>query len=73
MAELGKWLMVTGVVLAVVGVVVWGLGRSGFQGLLGDIRIEGEHGRFYFPIVTCIVLSILLTGLLWIWRWFNGR
>jgi hypothetical protein len=73
MAELGKWLVLTGLALAAVGAVVWGLGRSGFQGLPGDIRIEGEHGRFYFPIVTCIILSAILTGVLWIWRWFNGR
>jgi hypothetical protein len=73
MTEMGKWLAVAGVVLAAAGVVIWGLGRAGFQGLPGDIRYEGAQGRFYFPIVTCIELSALLTGALWLWRWLNGR
>jgi len=73
MSEMGKWLVAAGVVLAAVGMGGWGLGRAGFQGLPGDIRYEGAHGRFYFPIVTCIVLSALLTGVLWLWRWLNGR
>jgi hypothetical protein len=40
----------------------------GFRGLPGDIRIEGEHSRVFFPIVTCVVLSAALTGVLWLRR-----
>jgi hypothetical protein len=40
-----------------------GLGR-----LPGDIRIQTDHGVFYFPVVTCIVLSIVLTIVMWLLR-----
>lgn len=69
MRELGKLIAVIGVIITLVGLVMWGgfvpkwLGR-----LPGDIRIEREHSAFYFPIVTCIVLSILLSLLLSIFR-----
>jgi hypothetical protein len=35
--------------------------------LPGDIRIEGRHGGFYFPVVTCVLLSAVLTLLGWLW------
>lgn len=73
MSEVGKILIGTGVLIAVIGVIVWAIGRSGFRGLPGDIAYEGEHVHFYFPIVTCIVLSILLTASVWLWRWLSGR
>ena len=69
MHELGKFVAVIGVIITLVGLMMWGglvpkcLGR-----LPGDIRIEREHSVFYFPIVTCIVLSILLSLLLSIFR-----
>ena len=69
MRELGKFVAVIGVIITLVGLIMWGglvpkwLGR-----LPGDIRIEREHSVFYFPIVTCIVLSILLSLLLSIFR-----
>ncbi len=72
MTQMGKILVAMGVVLVGVGLTLWALGRSGFRGLPGDIRIEGEHTRFYFPIVTCLALSAALTALLWLWRWFRG-
>jgi len=73
MSEIGKVLIAVGALLMLVGVVVWALGRVGFHGLPGDIRYQGEHVRFYFPIVTCIVLSIVLTAAMWLWRWLRGR
>jgi hypothetical protein len=36
--------------------------------LPGDIVIRGRNSTFYFPIVTCLVISLLLTGLLWLFR-----
>lgn len=71
MMQLAKIIIAMGVVLVVVGVAVWALGRVGFRGLPGDIRAEGQHTRFYFPIVTCLVLSVLLTAGLWLWRWLS--
>lgn len=62
--ELGRILLVIGVVLVVVGGLA-ALGvRLPFGRLPGDIAIEGERGGVYLPIATMIVVSILLTILL---------
>lgn len=59
--ELGRVLLVIGVVLVVVGGLA-ALGvRLPFGRLPGDIAIEGERGGFYFPIATMIVISLVLT------------
>jgi len=69
MNELGKLLFVTGLVLAAAGLILWsGLGRSWLGRLPGDLHYSKGHFSFYFPIVTCLVLSILLTLLLWLLR-----
>jgi hypothetical protein len=73
MQDLGRWLIYAGLALAAAGCVVWLLGRSGFRGVPGDIRYESDHVRVYFPVVTCIVLSIVLTAISWLWRWFTRR
>lgn len=73
MAEFGKLIVLLGLVLIVIGGVTWALGRSGFRGLPGDIVYTSGNVRIYFPIVTCILLSILLTLALWAWQWLRGR
>ena len=73
MIDIGRILVLLGFALALVGFALWGLGRIGFRGMPGDIRYEGDNARFYFPIVTCIVLSVLLTLGLWLWRYLSGR
>lgn len=75
MTQVGKALLIGGVLLVLVGLLVWGAGRLGFRGLPGDIHLEGERFTFYFPIVTGLVLSVVLTVLvrvgLWLWRWLQ--
>ncbi len=62
--DLGRVLLVIGLVLvAVGGLAVLGV-RLPFGRLPGDIAIEGERGGFYFPIVTMILISVVLTILL---------
>lgn len=73
MEQIGKYLVLFGIILVLAGGLIWGLGRLGYRGLPGDIHIEGENVRFYFPIVTCIVLSVLLTLILWLWQWFHRQ
>jgi uncharacterized membrane protein YidH (DUF202 family) len=69
MSELGKFLVIVGVVLAIVGLIFWsGFAPKWLGRLPGDIRIEREHSVFYFPIVTCIIISIVLSLLLSIFR-----
>ncbi len=66
--ELGKMLFVVGVVLMGVGTLLVFGARLPFRlgRLPGDISYQGRHGGFYFPIVTCILLSVALTLILWI-------
>jgi hypothetical protein len=63
---LGKTLVILGLGLALIGALVLLLEKAGISlgQLPGDLRIEGKRGGFYFPIVTCIVLSVLLSLLL---------
>jgi hypothetical protein len=62
MPELGKLLIVFGFALVVLGLVLWsGFGASWLGRLPGDIRIERSNSTFYFPIVTCIIISVVLS------------
>jgi Protein of unknown function (DUF2905) len=62
MRELGKLIVIIGVVATLVGLVLWtGFAPKWLGRLPGDVRIEREHSSFYFPIVTCIVLSIVIS------------
>lgn len=58
---LGKVLVITGLAIAGIGGIIWLLAKSGFRGLPGDIHVQREGVSFSFPIVTCIVISIVLT------------
>jgi len=73
MINAGKMLVLIGLVLAVVGAAVWGLGRAGFRGLPGDVRYESGNVRFYFPVVSCVVLSVILTAPVWLVQWMGRR
>ena len=62
-------MVVIGVIITLVGLVMWsGYAPKWLGRLPGDIRIERGHSAFYFPIVTCIILSIVLSLLLSIFR-----
>lgn len=69
--QIGKWLIVMGIVLVVVGVLFVILGRLGLFRMPGDMEFGGEDWKVYFPIGTCIVLSILLTVILWVIQYFR--
>ena len=72
-AGFGWLLLVLGLVLAVAG-LVWILAPSipWLGRLPGDLRIEGENYRFYFPLATCLLLSLALSLILWAVRLFRG-
>ena len=63
---MGKLLVTIGLVLVVAGLAWPFLSRLGLGRLPGDIVISGEHGGFYFPIVTCILISVILSGIFWL-------
>lgn len=63
--ELGKLLIILGMGIVLLGALILLLSRFISLGHLpGDIFIKGEHGSFYFPIVSCIVISIVLSILM---------
>jgi Protein of unknown function (DUF2905) len=76
MRELGRMMVFAGAALAAVGALVWLVAqRGGFPFRLGrlpgDIAYQGKHGSFYFPVVTCILLSVALTLILWLVQWLK--
>ncbi len=69
MNDLGKFLVGVGVIIAVVGVLLWsGIGKGWLGRLPGDVHYTRGNSSFYFPIATCLLLSLLLTLLLWLFR-----
>ena len=56
----------TGLVLVAAGLLWPYLSRLGLGHLPGDIAIHGEHGGFYFPVVTCLLVSLVLTLIFWL-------
>lgn len=71
MHEVGKMIFILGLLVALAGLLLWsGVGRGWLGRLPGDIHITGEKFSFHFPIVTCLVVSLILTGLLWLLRKF---
>ncbi len=61
--QMGLLLVVAGAVIALVGIVAWLGGLSWFGHLPGDIRVVKPSYRFYFPITSMLVLSLVLTVL----------
>ena len=61
-------LILLGLAILAVGLLWPWIRRLGLGRLPGDIRIQTAHGAFYFPIVTCLVLSIVLSLVLWLFR-----
>jgi DUF2905 family protein len=69
MREVGKMLAVFGGPIMIVGLALWaGFGARWLGRLPGDIRIERGNSAFYFPIVTCLIISIVLSLILSFFR-----
>ena len=77
MQDLGRFVIIFGIVIVLVGFVLyagWGPKAFGWMGRLpGDIRVEKDNFRFYFPLATSIILSILLTVILRLVLMFRGH
>ena len=69
MNEMGKYLVIVGLLIAAVGVLLWsGVGKGWLGRLPGDISYTKGNFSFHFPIVTCLIVSVVLTLLLWLFR-----
>jgi DUF2905 family protein len=67
MGELARVLILAGVMLVVAGLVMLGIGKLPFLGKLpGDIMIKREHFTFYFPLASSIIISILISLVLYL-------
>jgi hypothetical protein len=71
--ELGRTLLYLGGFLVIIGALLFLGGKLPFRlgRLPGDIIHRGEHTTFYFPIVTCVLLSLVLSLLLWLFSHFR--
>ncbi len=71
--ELGRTLLLLGGLLVLIGALLYLGGKLPFRlgRLPGDIVHRGEHATFYFPIVTCLLLSIGLSFLFWLFSHFR--
>ncbi|PZP54830.1 MAG: DUF2905 domain-containing protein [Azospira oryzae] len=65
---MSRWLIIIGLILVAAGLLWPWLSKLGLGRLPGDIHIEKEGFSFYFPITTSIIVSLVLTLLLWIFR-----
>jgi hypothetical protein len=69
MASIGKLLIVFGLVLAAAGIILLFSDKIPWLGRLpGDITVKRDNFTFYFPLATCIVISIILSLILWFFR-----
>jgi hypothetical protein len=68
---LGKWVIVTGLVMVAVGAAALLLGRLGLFRLPGDLEFSGRNWRVYIPITTSILLSAILTLIVWVIMFFR--
>lgn len=69
MPELGKILILLGVTLVVIGLLLSFSDKLGWLGRLpGDLRLEKENLRIYFPLGTCLLISAVLSLVLWLLR-----
>jgi len=69
--QIGKWLLLTGVIIALLGAIMVVLGKVGLFRLPGDLQFGSKNWRIYLPIASCIILSIILTLILWLINYFR--
>jgi len=69
--QIGKWLIVLGLFIVALGGISILLGKMGLFRLPGDLQLGSKSWRVYLPITTCIIISIVLTLILWLISYFR--
>nr|MBI1230465.1 DUF2905 family protein [Cytophagales bacterium] len=73
MPAFAKLLIFAGLLLVAVGLLLWGWPKlTGWKSLPGDIIVKRENFTFYFPLGTSIVVSLLLSLLVFLWKKFSS-
>jgi uncharacterized protein YybS (DUF2232 family) len=69
MNELGKFLVIVGVLMVLAGALLWsGFGKGWLGRLPGDFHYTRGNFNFYFPLATCLLLSLVLSLILWLFK-----
>jgi hypothetical protein len=69
--QVGKWLILMGITIVLAGGLIMILGRVGLFKLPGDLVLGSKNWRIYLPIASCIIISIVLTVILWLTNYFR--
>lgn len=69
--QFGKWLIIAGLFIVLVGSLVLILGRFGLFRLPGDLEVGSKNWKFYFPLASCIIISVILTLIMWLISYFR--
>ena len=69
--QFGKWLIGAGIFITVLGVLVMLLGKVGLFKLPGDLEFGSKNWRIYIPIASCVIISLILTLILWLINYFR--
>lgn len=64
--QFGKWLIFAGLLMCLLGAAVLLLDKTGLFRLPGDLNLEGKNWKVFFPITSCVILSAVMTLLMWI-------
>jgi len=72
MPQLGKGLIIIGLIIVAIGIILWLAGNkfTWLGNLPGDIKVEKENFRFYMPITTMILLSVIVSFAVWLFKKF---
>jgi hypothetical protein len=72
MQSVGKTVVVIGIIIVIAGLIIWLLGDklNWFGNLPGDIKVKRENFSFYMPLTTMILLSIVISFIIWLIRKF---
>ena len=69
MAGLGKSVIIAGIIITILGIIITFAGKISWLGrLTGDIYIKRDNFTFYFPLATCILISIIISLLFWLFK-----
>jgi hypothetical protein len=69
--QVGKWLILMGITIVLAGGLIMILGRAGLFKLPGDLVLGSKNWRIYLPIASCIIISVVLTAILWLINYFH--